>query len=53
MDEQLYTEEQIQIEIQARTMFLFAADYGKNGVDHFLKVFIELKERLGDEDTDK
>ena len=48
-DERLYTEEKIQIEIQARTIFLFAADYGKNGIDHFLKVFIELKERLDDD----
>ena len=51
-DERLYTEEQIQIEIQARTIFLFAAEYGKQGVDHLITEMNILKDRFDNEDAD-
>jgi len=50
MEEQLYTEEQMQIEIQARNAFLFAAEYGNQGIDHLMQVLNDLKERLENED---
>lgn len=50
MEEQLYQEEQMQIEIEARNVFLFAAEYGNQGIDHLMQVLNELKERLKDED---
>lgn len=50
MEEQLYQEEQMQIEIEARNAFLFAAEYGNQGIDHLMQVLNELKERLKDED---
>lgn len=49
MEEQLYPEEQMQIEVEARNAFLFAAEYGNQGIDHFMQVLNELKERLKDE----
>lgn len=46
MEEQLYPEEQMQIEIQARNAFLFAAEYGNQGIEHLFSVLETLKERL-------
>lgn len=50
MEEQLYQEEQMQIEVQARTVFLFAAEFGNQGIEHLMNVLNELKERLKNED---
>lgn len=52
MEEQLYTEEQMQIEVEARRTFLFAAEFGNQGIDHLMQVLNELKERLEDEDNE-
>jgi hypothetical protein len=48
MEEQLYPEEQMQIEVEARNVFLFAAEYGSQGIDHLMQVLNDLKERLED-----
>lgn len=49
MEEQLYPEEQMQIEVEARNVFLFAAEYGEQGVEHLFFVLAELKERLNEQ----
>lgn len=46
MEEQLYPEEQMHIEVKAREVFLFAADFGNQGIEHMMNVLNELKERL-------
>jgi hypothetical protein len=46
MEEQLLPEEQMQIEVEARNAFLFAADYDIEGVNHLMTVLAELKQRL-------
>lgn len=49
MEEQLYPEEQMQIEIEARNAFLFAAEYGNQGIEHLFSVLGTLKERLNEQ----
>jgi hypothetical protein len=53
MEEQLYPEEQMQIEVEAINVFLFAAEYGNQGIDHLMQVLNDLKERLGDYENDE
>lgn len=45
-DEMLLPEEEMQIEIEARKAYLFASEYGSNGVDHFLKTLSGLIDRM-------
>jgi hypothetical protein len=50
MEEQrgLYPEEQMQIEKVAIKAFLFASDFGEDGVNHLINELKGLKERLED-----
>lgn len=53
MEEQLYPEEQMQIEIEARNVFLFAAEYGEQGVEHLFSVLADLKKRMNENESEK
>ena len=44
----LYPEEQMQIEKVAIEAFLFASEFGENGVNHLINELKGLKERLED-----
>ncbi|MDR1755582.1 MAG: hypothetical protein LBR65_01290 [Culturomica sp.] len=48
MEEQLLPEEQMQIEVEARNAFLFAAEYGNPGIDHLMAVIADLKVRMNE-----
>ncbi len=46
MEEKLYVEDEMRIEMDARKAFLSVAEYGTPGIDHFMKTLVHLKQRL-------
>lgn len=46
MEEELYPEDQIRIEKTAIEAFLFAVEYGSEGVEHLLNKLNDLKEKF-------
>lgn len=47
-DDELYPEVEMMIEQKAYESFLFAAEYGSDGVNHLIKVIENLKKRMED-----
>lgn len=47
-DDEMYPEVEMMIEQKAYESFLFAAEYGSDGVNHLIKVIENLKKRMED-----
>lgn len=47
-DDEMYPEAEMMIEQKAYESFLFAAEYGSDGVNHLIKVIENLKKRMED-----
>lgn len=47
-DDEMYPEAEMMIEQKAYESFLYAAEYGSDGVNHLIKVIENLKKRMED-----
>ena len=47
-EDEMYPEVEMMIEQKAYESFLFAAEYGSDGVNHLIKVIENLKKRMED-----